>query len=175
MKLMEIVGGEQQAIAVVHKYTNEMVVTDQLSKAVALLMGNPRYVYDGIMYRTVFLPTETLQSLNPTALLHHIINYGGNSVSAWAKTKAGMKLAVYHEIDSGNVVHNGAVTISRRGRGLDINQLGSREEFFEREGEVLCTDYMGAKIVGYGAGGDICTYRPNQYAEFIQELVQLDG
>lgn len=178
MRLMEIINNQvplKQAIAVVHQYTNNGRGHPQLSDMVhQLLASNDTFKYSGIMYRTIYLPTPLLQQHNPQSLLQYITRYDVTAVTAWAKTKQGMKYAVYHEIDSGNVEYNGAVTISRRGDALDINRLGKRDEFFEREGEVLSTSHDGTKMVGYGVGVDLCAYNPGQYAEFIQALIQAD-
>ncbi len=170
---------QDQAIAIVQDYTeqfNEVHVSNgSLNKAVQVLMANPDNVYEGPMYRTVYLSYDVVSKFKTVDALNQYLIDNAQDVSSWSKSINGMTNAVYHLIDGECIEHNGGIVICRTGQALDCEDLFDHSAFNNNEDELLCNSRVqDFTIHAFSVGCEQMSHVIDQYDRFLSDLLQLE-
>jgi len=160
---------QDQAIAIVQDYTEEFnevhVSNGSLNKAVQVLASNPDNVYEGPMYRTVYLSYDVISKFETVDELNQYLIDNAQEVSSWCKSIIGMFKVIVDLIDDDWIVESGGVVISRTGKALDC----------ESQDVLLCDGRVQDFTVhGFSVGCDQLLYSVDQYDRFLSDLHQLE-
>ncbi len=168
---------QDQAIEVIRQYTELFNLNSEkeVIDATQLLMANPDNVYEGPMYRTVYLPYDVVSKFKTVDQLNQYLIDNAQDVSSWSKTLYGMTNAVYHLIDGECIEHNGGIVICRTGQALDCEDLFDHSAFNNNEDELLCNSRVqDFTIHAFSVGCEQMSHVIDQYDRFLSDLLQLE-
>ena len=156
---------QHQAAEIVQDYTEQRQAHDSLRDAIQVLMANPDKVYEGTMYRTVYLPYSVISKCKTVDQLNQYLIDNAQEVSSWCKSIIGMFKVIDNLIDDDWIVESGGVVISRTGQALDCESQ-----------EVLLCDgcVQDFTVHGFSVGCDQLLYSVGQYERFLSDLHQLE-
>ena len=156
---------QHQAAEIVQDYTEQRQAHGSLNEAVQVLMANPDKVYEGTMYRTVYLPYSVISKCKTVDQLNQYLIDNAQEVSSWCKSIIGMFKVIDNLIDDDWIVESGGVVISRTGQALDCES----QEVLLCDGRVQ--DFT---VHGFSVGRDQLLYSVGQYERFLSDLHQLE-
>ena len=168
---------QDQAIEVIRQYTElfNLNSEQEVIDATQLLMANPDNVYEGPMYRTVYLPYDVVSKFKTVDQLNQYLIDNARDVSSWSKSIDGMTNAVYHLIDGECIEHNGGIVICRTGQALDCEKVYEHCWHDGPEEELLCNSRVqDFTIHAFTLGCDQMSHAIDQYDRFLMDLVQLE-
>ena len=156
---------QHQAAEIVQDYTEQHQAHDSLRDAIQVLASNPDNVYEGPMYRTVYLPYSVISKFETVDELNQYLIDNAQEVSSWCKSIIGMFKVIVDLIDDDWIVESGGVVISRTGKALDC----------ESQDVLLCDGRVQDFTVhGFSVGCDQLLYSVDQYDRFLSDLHQLE-
>ncbi len=156
---------QHQAAEIVQDYTEQHQAHDSLRDAIQVLASNPDKVYEGTMYRTVYLPYSVISKFETVDELNQYLIDNAQEVSSWCKSIIGMFKVIDNLIDDDWIVESGGVVISRTGKALDC----------ESQDVLLCDGRVQDFTVhGFSVGCDQLLYSVGQYQRFLSDLHQLE-
>ncbi len=168
---------QDQAIEVIRQYTElfNLNSEQEVIDATQLLMANPDNVYEGTMYRTVYLPYSVVSKFKTVHDLNQYLIDNAQEVSSWSKTLYGMTNAVYHLIDGECIDDNGGIVICRTGQALDCEQVYEHCWDDGPEEELLCNGRVqDFTIHAFSLGCEQMSHTVDQYDRFLSDLLQLE-
>ena len=184
MKLADIYGSDTKYVQHIDNYVHHYQRSKYLTPAFDHLMKNPKYVYNGTMFRALAVSSKTIQKSPDVrtmmSMLHNYANkHQHKTIFAWSKIignmDSGMVSALIHQTKFQKMSTFGII-LTQDAQGLDINELFKNDEYhtdwFIKEQEVLAQMSNDVNLHGFWHGYKI--FAVDQFSEFLESIEQVN-